>query len=105
MSATPSNGSSAPPPPLDDLLARTQKLLGQTLVDAARVPAQQATRFVSRKLLGVTAGVLLLLAAITLLLLGAVLIVSQYVPLWATCLGAGVLCLLVGALVLQSTNR
>ncbi len=103
MSNTPANGGS--PPPLEELLTRTQKVLGQTLVDAARAPAQQATRFVSRKLLGVTAGVLLMLAAITLLLTGLVLIVSQYVPLWATCIGAGVLTLLIGTIVLQQTNK
>lgn len=92
-------------PELDKLLNRTQSLFMQTLASTAGPPAQEAVRFLSGKLVGLSLGVVLLLAAVLLILGGSVLFISQYLPLWITCLGAGVFAFLTGALILQQTNR
>jgi hypothetical protein len=86
---------------LDVLMARTRRLLTQTLADTARPTATAAANYLTRKLGALAVGVTLVVASAGLLVTGLVMLVSLVMPLWVACLGVGTISLLAGLLLLS----
>ena len=101
----PANGPGAAEPKLEDMLVRTRRFLQASLRGSLEEPIDGAKRRLATGAAGLTVSLFLIGCAVLLLLLGTVLLLSQYLTPAGACLVVGAFSLLAGVLAFTLTTR
>lgn len=88
-------------PKIESLADRTKRFLAELVADWIKLPIAEVGRWLRRRVLLYTVGLVLMCVAIIFVLVGGVHGLQELrVPVWATYLGVGVVAAVAGVIVL-----
>jgi hypothetical protein len=92
-------------PRIDELIARTQTFLTNTVTQTVKAPVADVGRWMGRRILAFALGAVLLVCAVGFLLFGLMSWLANHMPLSHACVLVGSISLLGGLLALRGSSE